>query len=437
MQEQPNAVEMEQSLICAALRDKALAEYVVDNCEKDDFSTKFTRACYTGICELVAKDITPELLTLTEWFKSYDYKLSAAQILFIDDVRFVSDADYYVRTLRGKRKLRHVLEVCGKLTKAVKDEKAEDVDKLLEEFAIVGEQEDRATMPKPIKDGLMATYESIIRASAKEESGLYTGYAAIDDMTGGLRGSQLIILAARPAMGKTALAVNIAQNMAKAKVPIVFFSLEMSTEQLCMRMVSVESQVNLYKLKRGTASAEEYSEVADAVTRLAKTPMFIDDTAMTSPADMLRKCKRLNKMMEAKNQKKIGAVFVDYLQLVKPTEKAGNREQEVSSVTRAMKLMAKELDVPVVLLSQLSRASEKRDGKRPVLSDLRESGAIEQDADIVMFIHREGYYSGDTSEMQDADIIFAKQREGATGTVKMMWIASKTRFKDKEKERNF
>ena len=263
--------------------------------------------------------------------------------------------------------------------------------------------------------------------------GLSTGLSAIDRKIMGLNRSDLILLAARPGMGKTSMALNIALNVAKSSAKnVAIFSLEMSKEQLASRILSVESLVDNYRLKTGELSPEDWDKIAEAVGRLSALNILLDDDPLLSVADMNAKCRRLDNL---------GLVVIDYLQLMTSSGNRSrmneNRQQVVSDMSRMLKIMAKELDVPVICLSQLSRANEKRDDKRPQLSDLRESGAIEQDADIVMFLYRDDYYNEDSEKHNIAECIVAKNRHGETGTVELRWMPEYTMFATIEKRSEY
>ena len=252
-----------------------------------------------------------------------------------------------------------------------------------------------------------------------------SGFTDLDYRTAGFHGSELILIAARPAMGKTAFALNIATNAAvKSKVPVAVFSLEMSKEQLVNRILCSESMVDSNKVRTGKLEEEDWTKLAGSIGPLSEANIYIDDTPGISITEIRAKCRKL------KLEKDIGLVVIDYLQLIQGSnnKRNGSREQEISEISRSLKILAKELDVPVIALSQLSRAAEQRPDHRPMLSDLRESGAIEQDADIVMFLYRDDYYNQDSEKKDIAEVIIAKHRGGSTGTVELLWLGSYTKF---------
>ena len=288
-----------------------------------------------------------------------------------------------------------------------------------------------------VKDLVLNTYEKIeYRYEHKDElTGIPTDFYELDAILNGLQRSDLIILAARPAMGKTAFALNIAQNVAlKAKTPVAIFSLEMSKDQLMQRMLCSEAEIDSQRVKTGNMQSKDWEKLATAMNAFAQAPIYIDDTSGCTITDIRAKCRRLK--MEEKN---LGLVLIDYLQLMESSGRE-DRMQQISAISRGLKILAKELDVPVIALSQLSRAVESRTDKRPMLSDLRESGSIEQDADIVMFIYRDEYYRKAEDGEEDAaakaqskgesEIIIAKHRNGSVGTVKLLFQGNITKFKN-------
>lgn len=262
-------------------------------------------------------------------------------------------------------------------------------------------------------------------------TGIATGFTDLDNRTAGLHNSDLILIAARPAMGKSAFALNIATNAAiNEKVPVAIFNLEMSKTQLVNRMLCSEAMVDSNKVRTGKIDEEDWIKLATALGPLSEAPIYIDDTPGISISEIRAKCRKL------KLEKNIGLVVIDYLQLIQGSgKKNSSREQEISEISRSLKIIAKELDVPVIALSQLSRESEKRQDHKPMLSDLRESGAIEQDADLVMFIYRDDYYNQDSEKKNIAEIILAKHRAGATGTIELLWMGSYTKFANLDKYR--
>ena len=286
----------------------------------------------------------------------------------------------------------------------------------------------------PIRQVVINVMKKIDAASKARGrvTGLETGFMDLDDKTSGLQPSDLVLIAARPSMGKTAFVLNLAQHMAfKKGNAVAIFSLEMSKEQLVNRMLSLESHVDAQKIRTGRLNDEEWMNLVEGSANIANSKLFIDDTPGITLSAMRSKCRKL------KMEHDIQIVIIDYLQLMSGNSNSSNasRQQEISDISRGLKALARELNVPVVALSQLSRAVEQRPDHRPMLSDLRESGAIEQDADVVMFLYREGYYNRDLSEAEQrvAEVIIAKQRNGPIGTVNLLWIPELTKFSDMER----
>ena len=285
-----------------------------------------------------------------------------------------------------------------------------------------------------IKDVLIDTFAQIeaLYNQKKTVTGVPTNFIDLDQKTSGLHGSELVIIAARPAMGKSAFALNIATNAAtRSNVPAVIFSLEMSKEQMVNRILCSEAMVDSEKVKTGKIDEEDWIKLAGALGPLSEAEIYIDDTAGISITEIRAKCRKL------KMEKNIGLIIIDYLQLIQGSGKRNSsREQEISEISRSLKILAKELDVPVIALSQLSRTAEQRQDHRPMLSDLRESGAIEQDADIVMFLYRDDYYNPETEKKNVAEVILAKNRSGSIGTVELRWLGEFTKFVNLEKYRD-
>lgn len=282
-----------------------------------------------------------------------------------------------------------------------------------------------------IKDVLVDSFTQLEELYNRKQhiTGVPTGFADLDYRTAGLHGSELILIAARPAMGKSAFALNIATNAAvRAHAPVAIFSLEMSKEQMVNRILCSEAMVDSNKVRTGKLEEEDWSKLAGAIGPLSESEIYIDDTPGISVMEIRAKCRKL------KLEKNIGMVVIDYLQLIQGSNRRnGSREQEISEISRSLKILAKELNVPVIALSQLSRAVEQRPDHRPMLSDLRESGAIEQDADIVMFLYRDDYYNEDSERKNVAEVIIAKHRGGSTGTVELGWLGSYTKFVNLER----
>ena len=309
----------------------------------------------------------------------------------------------------------------------------DDVDGLLEKaeqgvFQLIKERNGGSDFTQI--DKIIIDVIDQIEAASKMNTrvtGIPTGFIDLDNMLTGLHGSELILVAARPAMGKTAFVLNIAHEVAvKKKKTTAIFSLEMSKEQLVTRMIAMDSLVNSQKIMTGQLAEDEWDKIADSTETIAEAPLFIDDNSAITIADLRSKCRKL------KQNNDLSLIIIDYLQLMSTTKHVESRQQFISDMSRSLKVLARELDVPVIALSQLNRAVDSRPDHKPVLADLRESGAIEQDADVVMFIYRDDYYNPDTEKKGIADIIIAKQRKGSVGSVELVWLQDYTKFANKE-----
>ena len=343
--------------------------------------------------------------------------------------------DKYIKIVEEKALLRNLIKTANDMIAAGYDqtEDVEDIMNIAEKKIFDIMQNKSAKGYTPIKDVLIGTFAELERLYNQKGyiTGVETGFNDLDFKTSGFHKSDLIIIAARPAMGKSAFAINIATHAAvNNNVPVVIFNLEMSKEQVANRILCSEAMVDSNKIRTGKIDDNEWIKLANASGRLAEAPIYIDDTPGISIMEIRARCRKL------KLEKDIGLVVIDYLQLVQGSgKKNSSREQEISEISRSLKILAKELDIPVIALSQLSRGAEKRDDKRPMLSDLRESGAIEQDADIVMFLYRDDYYNEDSEKKNIAEVILAKHRGGSTGTVELLWLGNYTKFANLEKHR--
>ena len=366
---------------------------------------------------------------------------------FINDLAFktvtTANVGYYAKIIQDKSIKRALITAGSEIVASGYDQdnvddSLENAEKLI--FDISSQKSTKDFIP--VKEDVFNVYSKIeYRYQHRDEcTGVRTHFYKLDDMTNGLQKSDLIILAARPSMGKTAFALNIVANVAiKSKVPVAMFSLEMSREQLVQRMMCAEAEVDSQRLRSGNMQSKDWNKLATVMEKFSDVPIYIDDTAGCTLTDISAKCRRL--AMEVKD---LGLVVIDYLQLINSSSSSNDRNQEISAISRGLKILAKELDVPIIALSQLSRKVEERGDKRPMLSDLRDSGAIEQDADIVMFIHREDYYNKDKKdedgEVQEinqkadskgkADIIIAKQRNGPVGDLQLLFQSNITKFKN-------
>ena len=345
-----------------------------------------------------------------------------------DKVPVASNIERYIKIVEEKSILRNLIKTSNEIT-ALSYEQTEEVDAIMdmsEKKIFDVTQKRNAKGYTPIKDVLIGSIAEIEKLYNQKGTitGVPTGFIDLDRITAGMHNSELILIAARPAMGKSAFALNIATHAAiNANVPVAIFNLEMSKEQVGNRILCSEAMVDSNKVKTGKIDEQDWIKLVTAVGPLSESEIYIDDTAGISIMEIRAKCRKL------KMEKNIGLVVIDYLQLIQGSgRRNASREQEISEISRSLKILAKELDVPVIALSQLSRAVEQRTDHRPMLSDLRESGAIEQDADIVMFLYRDDYYNPESERKNIAEVILAKHRAGSTGTVELMWLGNYTKF---------
>ena len=350
-----------------------------------------------------------------------------------EKVPTTANASKYIKIVEEKSVLRNLIKTANEIIELGYDP-TEEVENIMEGaekkiFNIMQNKNQKGYTP--IKDILVDSFTELEELYNRKQhiTGVPTGFSELDYKTAGFHGSELILIAARPAMGKSAFALNIATNAAlKANVPVAIFSLEMSKEQMVNRILCSEAMVDSNKVRTGKLEEDDWTKLAGAIGPLSEAEIYIDDTPGISVMEIRAKCRKL------KLEKNLGMVVIDYLQLVQGSNKrSGSREQEISEISRSLKILAKEIGVPVIALSQLSRAVEQRPDHRPMLSDLRESGAIEQDADIVMFLYRDDYYNQDSEKKDIAEVILAKHRGGSTGTVELLWLGSYTKFVNLER----
>lgn len=433
----PHSVEAEQAVLGSMLIDARCVPDVIEQLRPDDFYLKQNKEIYETIYSMFNFSLTIDPVTVLENMRQngvYDENISRNYILqLMDTTPTAANVKEYMGIMKDKTLLRRIAETAGDLTAMVQQGTDTGADMLdAAEQRIYAIRQGRANRGlTPISSVLIDVYDRLTELAANDSPipGLSTGLIDLDTAISGLNKSDLILLAARPGMGKTSMALNILLHAGKfSGKSVAFFSLEMSREQLALRLISNESFVDNKKLVTGKLSENDWEKVAAAADALNRTKILIDDDPTVSVADINAKCRRVEDL---------GLVVIDYLQLM--TSAGGrqysgeNRQQVVSDISRALKIMAKELNVPVLCLSQLSRAAEGRTNKRPMLSDLRESGAIEQDADIVMFIYREDYYEKETENRNLAECIIAKNRHGETGTVELQWLPEFTTFSSVER----
>ncbi len=433
----PHSVEAEQAVLGSMLIDPRCVSEVIDKLRADDFYIRQNREIYETIYSMFNYSLTIDPVTVLENMKQngfYDESQSRGYMLqLMDATPTAANVGEYIEIIKDKTLLRRVAEAAGDLTAMIQEGTAtgQDILEAAEQRIYAIRQGRAARGLIPISDVIIDVYDRLEELAASDRAipGLSTGLRDLDRAISGLNNSDLILLAARPGMGKTSMALNILLDAGKKSgKKVAFFSLEMSREQLALRLISSECFVDNKKLVTGKLSDQDWESVAAAADSLNRSTILIDDDSGVTVADINAKCRRVEDL---------GLIVVDYLQLMqsaggKSGSRGENRQQIVSDISRSLKIMAKELNVPVLCLSQLSRANESRQDKRPMLSDLRESGAIEQDADIVLFLYREGYYNADTENPNLAECIIAKNRHGETGKVELQWTPEFTTFTDME-----
>ena len=428
----PHDEDVEQAVLGSMLTDNDAVMAAVEVLKEDAFYREDNKIIYQAILNLYSKSEPIDIITLKDELESmgkfeqvggFEYLASLP-----DKVPTTANVQKYIKIVEEKSVLRNLIKTANEIIELGYNP-TEDVEDIMDgaEKKIFDIMQSKNTKSyTPIKDVLVESFTNLEKLYNQKQhvTGVPTQFYDLDDKTAGLHGSELILVAARPAMGKTAFALNIATNAAlRANVPVAIFSLEMSKDQLVNRMLCSEAMVDSNKVRTGKLDEEDWTKLAEAIGPLSEAGVYIDDTPGISVMEIRTKCRKL------KMEKNIGLVVIDYLQLISGSNKRnGSREQEISEISRSLKVLAKELNVPVIALSQLSRAVEQRDDHRPMLSDLRESGAIEQDADIVMFLYRDDYYNKESAEKDIAEVIIAKQRGGSTGTVKLYWMGNYTKF---------
>ena len=433
----PHSLEAERAVLGACIVDREALNTVVERLQAEDFYDLNHRAAYEIIWDMAQKDKPVDPLTLMEECsrKGMGEKIGHQAFIagLVDAVPTTANVDYHAGIVKEKSIHRRLIQVGNDLVRLGFSEDREIRDLLEEaEQAVFAISQDRNRQSyRAIGDVLPPAFQKIeeqFHNSDQSVTGVQTDFRDFNRLTGGFQPGSLNIIAARPSMGKTALAINFAQHLgvhSRNARPVLIFSLEMSAEQLVQRMLGSEAEVNIHDLRTGNLADKDWDDLTRAAGDLSRAPIYIDDSSMLSTLEFRARCRRF----KAKHQD-LGLVVVDYLQLMSYSRRIDNKQQEVAEISRALKGVARELDVPVIALSQLSRAVEQRTDKRPQLSDLRDSGAIEQDADMVVLLYREGYYNPEQgADMDDpAEIIVAKHRNGPTGAVKLIFRKEFTKF---------
>ena len=431
----PSNVESERVILGAILLDNALISQAVEQLKVEDFYSPNHRRIFNAMLSLFERGERIDPILIGEELKKDGSIDSIGGVSTITNLTYglphFSDIFDYAKVVKDKSLTRSLIKVCNQVTSealAEEDDAAVILDHAEQLIFALADERTREGFShvQPIAETVLAKIQEYAKRETHALTGLATGFREIDQMTSGLQKTDLIIIAARPSMGKTALCLTLAQNAAiLEKAVVAVFSLEMSKEQLVMRMLSSEARVDAHRFRTGYLTREEWQRLAQSIGTLSEAKIFIDDTPGISVMEMRAKARRL-----AAEQKRIDLVVVDYLQLMSGSRRTESRQQEVSQISRELKGLAKELNVPVVALSQLSRAPEARNPPRPMMSDLRESGSIEQDADVVTFIYRDDYYKPSEENAGIAELLISKQRNGPTGSVKLAFLKEFTRFED-------
>ena len=431
----PHDDEAEQAVIGSMMTDKDAVISAIEVLKPEDFYRDDNKTIYQAIMNLYAKAEPIDIITLKDELTSIGKLEPIGGLEYLvslpEKVPTTANVEKYIKIVEEKSILRSLIKTANQLIEIGYNQN-EEVEVLMDNaekkiFDLMQRKSQKGY--SSIRDILVDSFTELEQLYNQKQhiTGVATGFIDLDNKTAGFHNSDLVLIAARPAMGKTAFALNIATYAAvNANTPVVVFSLEMSKEQCANRILCSQAMVDSEKVSKGDISDEEWSKLAVASGELSESAgIFIDDSAGINIAEIRAKCRKL------KLEKNIGLVVIDYLQLIQGSGNTKSREQEIAEISRSLKILAKEINVPVIALSQLSRAPEARPDHRPMLQDLRESGSIEQDADIVMFLYRDDYYNPETEAKNIAEVIIAKHRAGPTGTVELLWMPSYTKFANK------
>lgn len=427
----PQNKEAEQSVLGAVFLSKEALTTAIEILRPEDFYKTAHQRIFQTMVDLYEKGEPVDLVTVTADLSDHKLLDEVGGVTYITEIASsvptAANIEYYAKIVEEKSLLRRLIHTATKIANdgySREDDVTEIVADAEKYIMEIGQNRNSGGF-QAIRDVLLETYERIEILSQRrgDITGIPTGYTDLDKMTAGFQRSDLIILAARPSVGKTAFALNVAQNVAaRAGETVAIFSLEMGATQLVQRMICAEGNLDASRMRSGALEEDDWQKLTMAIGTLAKAPIFIDDTPGVTVQDIRAKCRRLQA------ERGLGMILIDYLQLIQGRGKGDNRQQEVSEISRTLKGIARELNVPVIALSQLSRGVEQRQDKRPMMSDIRESGSIEQDADIVAFLYRDDYYDKETENKNVIEIIIAKQRNGPTGTVELAFLKEFNKF---------
>ena len=429
----PHDIEAEQAVIGSMLTDKDAVQLAAEKLKIDNFYREDNKLIFEAIMDLYNRSEPIDLITVKDELTSMGSfeKVGGFEYLATlpDKVPTTANVEKYISIVEEKAILRNLIKTANEIIELGYDA-TEDIEDIMagaekKIFDVIQNKNQKSYTP--IKDVLIDSFAKLeeLYNQKSKITGVPTGFIDLDNKTAGLHGSDLILIAARPAMGKTAFALNIAAHAAiRENIPVAVFNLEMSKEQLVNRILCMEAMVDSNKVMTGKLDEDDWTKLAGVIGPISDSGIYIDDTPGITITEIRTKCRKL------KMEKDIGLVVIDYIQLIQGSgnRKNGSREQEIAEISRSLKILAKELNVPVIALSQLSRAVEQRQDHRPMLSDLRESGSMEQDADIVMFLYRDDYYNPQSEEKDLTEVILAKHRSGSIGTVKLVWMGNYTKF---------
>ena len=426
----PHHVEAEQSVLGSLLIDRNALSEVSGRLKSEDFYLEKHKEIYEAIMTLYEESLPIDIVTVSDALQRRGTLEKVGDLDYIaqlaNNVPTTANVSHYASIIQDKALLRSLIATSGKIVDLGYQGAMEGTEVLNEAEKSIFDlsQGLNRTGLEPINSLLDKTFTQLeeLCRNTGDLTGVPSGFVDLDRKTSGFQNSDLILVAARPAMGKTSFVLNIAVNAALRTFPVAIFSLEMSRTQLVNRILSLEAMVELEKMRTGKLESEDWKKIGYSLGPLSKSPIYIDDNAGINTMEMMSKLRKL------KLERGLGLVIIDYLQLMEGRKKTDNRQQEISDISRSLKIMAKELDVPVIALSQLSRAPEQRNDHRPILSDLRESGAIEQDADVVMFLYRDDYYNEESEKRNVVEVIISKHRNGSTGTVELAWLPQYTKF---------
>ncbi|MBR6555361.1 MAG: replicative DNA helicase [Clostridia bacterium] len=432
----PYSVEAEQAVLGSMLISSACVPGVIEQLKPEDFYVETNRLIFDTISQMFTEGRPIDPVTVLDEMKAAGYKNHANREYFlqlIETTPSATNVEEYTAIVRGKSMLRELQQASSEIIDMTRQEEEDPqtIADLAEQKIYAVRQGREVKGFASINEAIREVYDQLdeLAANPGKLPGIPTGFSMLDQYIGGLNKSDLILMAARPGMGKTAIALNMALHAArKSGKTVVIFQLEMSKSQLATRLLSAEGFIDSKKLRMGNLTDEDWQKMADATTQLNRLSILIDENSGITVPEMKAKCRRLGK--------DLGLIVIDYLQLMHSPKHSDNRVQEVAEISRSLKIMAKELQVPVLCCSQLSRGPESRSDKRPMLSDLRESGSIEQDADIVLFIYRDDYYNNESEKKNAAELIVAKNRHGETGTVELQWMGQFTSFATQETRHN-